>query len=195
MDEEFDWLLVNARVPKEPSRHRVAVWRALRKTGAVPISSGMWAAPKLPVMEQGIDGARVLAERGGGTLGVFVVTRGSGSDTDLLREAFIGARRDEWTELIAECGKFEVEIRKEIETDKLTFAELEEEEQSLERLQRWFAELEARSVVALDEQAIAAQQLVICQSVLEGYADLVYRAAELGTGPQIVVDDEDAIGR
>ena len=189
MEESFDWLLVNARVPKEPTRHRVAVWRALRKIGAVPISSGMWAAPQLPAFESGIAGARMLAERGGGSLSIFVVTRDSGSDTDYLREAFTAARREEWSELLAECGKFEVEIRKEIEIEKFTFAELEEEDQSLDRLRRWYADLAGRSVIALDDEAVAAQELEICQRALDGYADLVYRAAELGTGPHIVLDE------
>jgi len=189
MEAAFDWVLVNARVPKDPSRHRVAVWRALRKSGAVPISSGMWAAPRLPAFEAGIAGARTLAERGGGTLSVYVVSERSGSDIDSLRELFLAARRDEWSELLAECGKFEVEIRKEIDLQKLTFGELEEEEQSLDRLRRWYADLHGRSVIPLEEEAIAAQQLELCQRALDGYADLVYREAELGTGPYLVIDD------
>lgn len=191
MDEHFDWVLVSAKVPKEPTRHRVAVWRALRKTGAVPISSGMWAVPRLPQFDAGIATARTLAERGGGTLGSFFVTRESGSDIDALREAFLEARRDEWKELLAECSAYEVEVRKEIAVEKFTFAELEEEEQSLERLRRWYSELESRSVIALPEQAVAAQELEICQKLLDGYADLVYRAAELGTGPNVIVPEGD----
>lgn len=190
MNEGFDWMLVNARVPKDPSRHRVAVWRALRKVGAVTIGSGTWAAPRLPAFEQGIDSARALAERGGGTLAVFIVSSQSDSDIAYLRDSFLAARRDEWSELLAECGRYEVEIRKEIDTNKLSFAELEEEEQSLERLQRWFAELEARSVIALDEQEFAAQALLLCVQAFDGYSDLVYREAELGTGPHTVLDDE-----
>ncbi len=188
MDDAFAWVLVNARVPKEPTRHRVAVWRALRKVGAVPISSGMWAAPKLPAFEAGIEGARLLAERGGGSIAVFVVTEESGSDVDYLRDSFVAARRDEWAELLAECARYKVEIIKEIAIQKFSFAELEEEEQSLERLRRWHDELSARSVFALHEQAAAGAELDACQRALDGYADLVYGAAELGTGPHIVID-------
>jgi hypothetical protein len=192
VDEHFDWVLVNAKVPKEPTRHRVAVWRALRKTGAVPISSGMWAVPRLPQFDSGIATARMLAERGGGTLGSFFVTRESGSDIDALRDAFLDARRDEWKELLAECSAYEVEVRKEIAVEKFTFAELEEEEQSLERLRRWYEELANRSVITLPEQSVAVQELEICQKLLDGYADLVYRAAELGTGPNVIVPEDTA---
>jgi hypothetical protein len=33
------WLVLAVRVPAEPSRHRVAVWRELRRTGAVPLGA------------------------------------------------------------------------------------------------------------------------------------------------------------
>ena len=40
----------------------------------------------------------------------------------------------EWAEFIDECAKYEAEIDREIAEQKLTLAELDEEEQSLERL-------------------------------------------------------------
>ncbi|MFD0489375.1 Chromate resistance protein ChrB [Saccharopolyspora erythraea] len=33
------------RLPAEPSRHRVAVWRELRKAGALLLGHGTWAIP------------------------------------------------------------------------------------------------------------------------------------------------------
>jgi hypothetical protein len=44
----------------------------------------------------------------------------------------------------AECGKYLDAIDQEIATGKLTLAELDEEEQSLERLRRWHPELRLR---------------------------------------------------
>lgn len=49
-------------------------------------------------------------------------------------------------EFLADSGKFDAEIDKEIRTRKFTMAELEEEEQSLKRLRRWNRELKAREV-------------------------------------------------
>ena len=34
----------------EPSRHRVAVWRELRRAGAVPLGQGCWAVPEVPAV-------------------------------------------------------------------------------------------------------------------------------------------------
>ncbi len=65
----------------------------------------------------------------------------------MLPELFESARRDEWVEFVTDCGKFLDEIDREIAKQKFTFGELEEEEQSLERLQRWVAELDKRQLV------------------------------------------------
>jgi len=34
------WRLITDRLPAEPSRHRVAVWRELRRLGAVTLQPG-----------------------------------------------------------------------------------------------------------------------------------------------------------
>lgn len=71
---ETTWLLVVPRVPAQPSRHRVAVWRELRRLGAVPAAAGMWAVPDLPAFSEGLTAVRELAERGDGGLSVFRAT-------------------------------------------------------------------------------------------------------------------------
>lgn len=55
------WMLIAPRIPVQPSRHRVAVWRELRRLGAVPVTSGLWALPDLPAFADGIITVRELA--------------------------------------------------------------------------------------------------------------------------------------
>src|SRR5258708_26068155 len=40
------WRLITYRLPAEPSRHRVGVWRELRRLGAVSLQQGTWAVPE-----------------------------------------------------------------------------------------------------------------------------------------------------
>jgi hypothetical protein len=61
-----------------------------------------------------------------------------------LEALFTAARQEELTEFLADCGKFDAEIDKEVRNAKFTMAELEEEEHSLERLRRWYRELKTR---------------------------------------------------
>src|SRR5207253_11059758 len=54
------WIVITYRLPAEPSRHRVAVWRELRKTGAVSLQQATWAVPARPHLVEGIDRAADL---------------------------------------------------------------------------------------------------------------------------------------
>ncbi len=174
-NEDFGWLLVLVQVPAQPSRHRVAVWRELRRAGAVPVSHGTWVLPALPPFETALARAGELAERGSGTLTVVDASPRDDAGTALFRDAFAAARAEEWTEFIADCGKFEDEIAREIAKSKFTFGELEEEEQSLERLRRWYRELKSRDVLRLPLADTAREQLSGCTAALEGYAQQVYQ--------------------
>jgi hypothetical protein len=39
------WVLLSFRLPREPSTPRIAVWRQLKRLGAVPIGDGVSALP------------------------------------------------------------------------------------------------------------------------------------------------------
>lgn len=115
-----------------------------------------------------------LAERGSGTLTVIEATARHEAGAALFRETFATARAEEWSEFIADCGKFEDEIAREIAKSKFTFGELEEEEQSLERLRRWYRDLKSRDVLRLPQADTAHEHLNRCTAALEGYAQQVY---------------------
>ena len=40
-----DWVLLGYKVPREPSTPRIALWRALRRLGAVQVLDGLVALP------------------------------------------------------------------------------------------------------------------------------------------------------
>jgi len=122
------WLLLWVRLPTEPSRHRVAVWRELRRTGAVSLGQGSWAVPDVTAFTEGIDRAVAMAERGDGEVIVLSATGRSERDEERLAELFTAERSQEWAEFVADCAKFDTEIDREISQRKFTLAELEEEE-------------------------------------------------------------------
>ncbi len=169
------WLVLAVRVPAEPSRHRVAVWRELRRTGAVPLGQGCWAVPEVAAVADGVARAVDLAARGDGEVIVLRAAGRDDADTARLEQLFTEARQAEWAELTADCGKFSAEIDSEIAKGKFTLAELEEEEQSLERLRRWHRELAARDVFRAPNAAEAAQQLKHCTEKMAAYTDQVFR--------------------
>ncbi|QNK80314.1 Chromate resistance protein ChrB [Nakamurella sp. PAMC28650] len=173
---EPQWLVLAVRVPAEPTRHRVAVWRELRRVGALLLGQATWAAPEVPGVAAGISRAVGLATRGGGEILVLRAVGRSAHDGRRLQELFTAQRQDEWLEFIADGAKFDVEIDKEIRINKLTFAELEEEEQSLERLKRWHRTIKARDVFGAEAAGEADRVLELCTRRLAEYTQLVFTA-------------------
>jgi hypothetical protein len=164
------------RLPAQPSRHRVAVWRELRRIGALSLGQGSWAVPDIPGFAEGITRAIELAERGeGDVIALSAIGRGK-QDTTRMQELFTADRQEEWTEFLADCGKFDAEIDKELRNQKLTLAELEEEEQSLERLRRWHRDIKARDVFGAPAAAEADRRLKHCAGRLEYYTEQVFQA-------------------
>jgi sugar phosphate isomerase/epimerase len=170
------WIVLLFRVPAEPSRHRVAVWRELRRTGAVSIGQSAWLAPAAPAFAGGIRRAVELVQAAGGETVVLDASGRQPGDQERLAAVYTAAREAEWTEFLAECGKYLAELDMEIATNKLTLAELNEEEQSLERLRRWHRELRLRDVLGAPSAASADQRLKDCDAKLEDYTQRVFHA-------------------
>jgi flagellar biosynthesis regulator FlaF len=176
-DRSLDWTVLAVRLPAEPSRHRVAVWRELRRVGALPLGQGVWALPASPAFEQGLERAVALIARGDGDALLLGARGRDRAQAERLEALFTAAREDEWAEFIAECAKYEAELERELAMEKFTLAELDEEEQSLERLRRWYRDLKLRDLFGAPSAADAERRLKQCQARLEEFAERVYAAA------------------
>jgi hypothetical protein len=170
------WVVITYRVPNEPSRHRVALWRELRRAGGISIQQATWALPAVSATPALLERVGQLVERGDGDLFVLDAEPRDGD----LEQLFTAAREEEWLEFVRECDKYEAELDHEVAIGKFTPAELDEEEQSLERLRRWFRELRARDVFGAPSVAEAEQRLKSSAERFERYADRVY---EIGGTP------------
>jgi vacuolar-type H+-ATPase subunit I/STV1 len=170
----MDWIILTYRLPAEPSRHRVAVWRELRKAGALSLQQATWALPSRQDFADVVSKVTGLIEAASGEVLVFDASPRGADMEARLEAAFTAAREEEWSEFLAECGKFDSEIEKEIRNQKFTAAELDEEEQNLERLRRWFRDLRRRDVFVAGSQHGAEQRLKECGALLEDFADRVF---------------------
>lgn len=154
----------------------MAVWRELKRTGAVALGQGSWAVPDVPVFAAGVERVIELAERGDGEVVVLAATGRAESDAARLAAMFTAEREQEWAEFGSECAKFDAEIDKEIAKGKFTLAELEEEEHSLERLRRWYREIKARDVFGATSAPGSEHHLRHCEQRLTEYTDRVFAA-------------------
>jgi DNA-binding transcriptional regulator PaaX len=173
----LSWHIITYRLPKEPSRHRVAVWRELRHLGAVSLQQGTWAIPGGEGFDEGFAHVVRTIDAAGGQP---VTVRVADDDHSMaqLERLFTEQRDLEWQEFLADCDKYEAELAREVKNRKFTLAELDEEEQSLERLRRWYRTIRARDLFGAPNAAGAERRLKDCTEALEHYAELVYQARE-----------------
>jgi hypothetical protein len=169
------WRIITYRLPTEPSRHRVAVWRELRRLGAVALQQGTWAIPTGEGFDHGLDQVTETIEAAGGQPVVLTVGEDDRSVAQ-LEALFTEQRQAEWAEFLGECLKYEAELEDEVAKGKLTLAELDEEEESLERLRRWYRSIRARDLFGAPSAADAERRLKECAEALERYSVLVYEA-------------------
>ena len=174
------WHLFVYRLPSKPSSARVAVWRDLRRMGALPLQQAVVALPEGHGFEAKLDAveARVAAE--GGTSHRFAVT----GDTRLEGE-WNALRTQEYEEIVEECEtKFEREIEFEIFRNNLTASEAEEIEADLDKIRAWFARVTVRDVFGAPSRDRAVTAIARCERLLEDFEQRVF-LAETEDGPSL----------
>lgn len=173
------WIVLIVRVPSEPSRHRVAVWRELRRVGAVQLGQGSWALPEAPPFDGFVDKMVALVGEHEGEVLALTASAIDDPTAVRIRNLYDEARRAEWVEFESECTKCLAEIAKEIRIEKFTLTELDEEEQNVDRLRRWHRELRSRDVFGSVDETVMQRRLDACAVELERFTTLVYRAVGL----------------
>jgi hypothetical protein len=181
-NETRGWIVVLARLPAEPARHRMAVWRELRRSGAIPLGQAVWAIPDLPAARPVLERLSGLVGAANGTLLLLAAQGFGASDVSRLERLYAAAREEEWAEFAADCDKYLAELDKEERLSKYTLAELEEEEQSLDRLRRWYRELRSRDLLGIAGTADPTACLKQCEKQFEAFADHVYAAVSSPPG-------------
>ena len=166
------WLLLVYRVPSEPTRLRSAVWRRLKSLGAIYLQNSAAALPEGLGAERALRKLRSEILDMGGTAVLLSCAVLAGAQD--VHAAFQAARDDEYEEIVDRCEDFLAQVQKEHVAGHYTFAELEENEVDLEKLQRWLDRVRQRDVFGAGGRQAAEQALERCAGSLEEYAARVY---------------------
>lgn len=173
---DITWLLLTYKVPPEPSAKRIAIWRKLKGMGAVYLQNGVCVLPRsddhirrLKMVENDIDEAK----------GDSVILQTAALDQ--AQEAKVVGRfkaeRDEaYAEFIDKCDDFEREVAKEISAGHYSYAELEENDVDLKKLQGWLEKIGKLDFYGAARAEEALTRLKGCEAVLDDYAKRVFDA-------------------
>ncbi|HWD25339.1 MAG TPA: Chromate resistance protein ChrB [Acidimicrobiales bacterium] len=168
------------RIPSEPTRLRAGVWRKIKGLGAIYVQNSAAALPASPIAERAFRALRAEITELGGMAYVFSSAVLAGQAQ--LVNTFNEARNDEYEEIVDRCADFLQQVRKEHEANHFTYAELEENDEDLNKLKRWLEKVRARDVLGASGFDAASAALDHCEQSLEEYAARVYAEEGEGSG-------------
>ncbi len=134
---------------------------AISLTLITALQQGTWAVPDGEGFDAGFAEVVEAIRAAGGQPVVLAVAEEEASSAQL--EALFTAQREaEWGEFLSDCGKYETELAGEVAKGKLTLAEQDEEEQSLDRLRRWYRTIRTRDLFGAPSAPVAERRLKEC---------------------------------
>jgi hypothetical protein len=99
------WLLLAHRVPRDPTVHRVGVWRKLKRLGAVLVLDSVWALPANARTREHFRWLAAEIEEAGGEVLIWesssIVHGGEGD----LRRLFVEAVESGYAEILGELKR------------------------------------------------------------------------------------------
>ncbi|MGH3148067.1 MAG: Chromate resistance protein ChrB, partial [Rubrobacter sp.] len=94
------WLILIYHLPREPSRHRVAVWRRLKALGALYLQDGVVTLPEDAVTREQLEWLQLRVREAGGDATLWEAMPNTVAEGRALVEEFRAAREAAYTDLI-----------------------------------------------------------------------------------------------
>jgi hypothetical protein len=183
------WIYFSYSLPAEPSKSRVYVWRQLKKLGAVNYQS-MWVLPHSKERINDLNKIIEFIENNNGE-SLFIEGKSlSRSQEERINQIFIESRNEEYQELIEKCEDFFKEIDFEIERKNFIFAEVEENEEELEKLKLWLKKVRKRDVLGAPLYETALEKIKASEKKFEYFSQRVYDHVQLKDSSEMETESE-----
>ena len=105
MEEKTRWLILIYHLPREPSRHRVAVWRTLKILGALYLQDGVVALPEDAVTREQFEWLQLRIREAGGEATLWEARPDTLGEERKLVETFRSTRGEAYEAIIARAER------------------------------------------------------------------------------------------
>jgi len=141
------WLLLAYKVPPEPTRTRVGIWRSIKGLGAVYLQASVCVLPKSLEHERQLKLLQNKIVEAGGFAAVLETAAMDAQQEAAVIQRFRADREAEYQEFLGKCNDYLGELRHETQTRHFTLAELQENDEDLKKLKGWLDEDQGAGVL------------------------------------------------
>lgn len=170
------FLILAYRMPPKPTASRVAVWRALKKTGAVYLQDSVCVLPDTAAIRRELAPVLARIDAVEGRYHLLPLRQAPPAEQQKLIDLFVDQSAQHYREIIENCEvNFVKEIEFEIFRSNFTYEEAEEIRMEFEKIVTWFERVAARDWFAAPNRAEAAEWIGRCERLLEDFETKVFQ--------------------
>jgi hypothetical protein len=180
------FLLLAYRMPSKPTAGRVAVWRSLKKAGAVYLQDSVCVVPDTAGLRAELAPVLSRIDETHGSYHMLPLRKLPDEEDAKLVQLFVDQAAKHYEEIVENC---EVNFVKEIEFEtfrkNFTYEEAEEIRMEFEKICTWFERVQERDWFGAPNVGEAREWLRRCESMLEEFEAKVFELTdrqELGKG-------------
>jgi len=163
------------RMPSKPTAGRVAVWRSLKKAGAVYLQDSVCVLPDMKDLRTELQGVLTRIDEYDGTYHLLPLGDLPKAEERKLVQLFVDQTSKHYAEIVENC---EVDFVKEVEFEHFrknyTYEEAEEIRMEFEKICTWFDKVQERDWFAAPNAGEARDWLRRCESLLEDFESKVF---------------------
>jgi hypothetical protein len=169
------FVLLAYRMPAKPTAGRVAVWRNLKKTGAVYLQDSVCVVPDTAAQRRELGPILERIDVDGGRYHLLPLRKLPPEEEEKLRALFSEQSAQHYREIVENC---EVNFVKEVEFEHFrrnyTYEEAEEIRMEFDKLGTWFNRVQERDWFGAPNRDEAREWLRRCETLLEEFEAKVF---------------------
>lgn len=171
----MNWNTLIYQIPREPQKHRIAVWRKLKSMGSVNVLQSIWVMPNEENYKNDLNKLAQRIKDNGGKAFTSIMTIEDPEEDSSIINIFNKEREEEYKELLGKCRDFIEEIKKESNENNFSFTELDENEQEIEKLENWFFKIKKKDFFSCTLQLVTEENIKNCKDILQEFSNHVYK--------------------